>query len=168
VSYNLSYDNMYRFWTSVLFLILFIGFNIPHVRSQPFFDAWFTHIYVTHGSCCEIDLIDGGGAKVYVGDRAVQRLVYYNGGIDKDLNGARLYTKIYRDGELVGTSTTTSDAWLYNNSSRMDQFSCLLDVPATYSYRVELWWYDIFTSLDEHVLVDIKEFELEVVELRVS
>ena len=80
---------------------------MKHVRCQPYYDAWFTHVYVTHGNG-EIDLIDGGTAKVYRGQEVVTELVYYNYGVRyKGGSGARLYTKIYRDNELVGASTTT-------------------------------------------------------------
>ena len=155
----------------IFYILLVCSASMKHVICQPYYDAWFTHVYVIHGNG-EIDLIDGGTAKVYRGQEVVTELIYCNYGIEwgwGETGGARLYTKIYRNGELVGTSTMTVDAYLPCNSSRTDRFSSVLWHPSTYSYKVELWWrnwVDFFT--EEHLLVDAKEFELKVVELHVS
>jgi len=137
---------------------VFCSFSIHGVRSQPYYDAWFTHIYVTNSNS-EIDLINGGTAKVYNGQEAVKELVFYNDGCG--LFGADLYTRIYRDGELVGTS---SETYVGIGSSDTDEFSAILSGPATYSYEVELWW----ENWGQHLLVDVKEFEIKVVKLKVS
>lgn len=90
---------------------------------------------------------------------AEKRLTFYNDGCG--VFGADLYTRIHRDGELVGTSSETS---VGIGSSDTDVFSSVLSGPATYSYKVELWW----ENWGEHLLVDEKEFELKVVKLIVS
>jgi len=137
---------------------VFCSFSIPTVTSQPYYDAWFTHIYVTNGNS-EIDLINGGTAKVYGGQEAVKELLFYNDGCG--MFGADLYTRIFRDGELVGTSSETH---VSIGSSDTDEFYATLSIPATYSYEVELWW----ENWGEHLLVDVKEFEIKVVKLTVS
>lgn len=139
-------------------VFIFHSFSIHSVRSQPYYDAWFTHIYVTNGNS-EIDLINGGTARVYGGQEAVKELVFYNDGCGTF--GADLYTRIYRDGELVGTS---SETYVSIGSSDTDEFYATLSIPATYSYEVELWW----ENWGEHLLVDVKEFEIKVVKLTVS
>jgi len=139
-------------------MLLFSSFCVFTVKGQPYYDAWFTHVYVTNGNS-EIDLIDGGTAKVYSGQEAVKELVCYNHGCGTF--GADLYTRIYRDGELVGTS---SETYVGIGSSDTDEFSTTLSSPAAYSYKVELWW----ENWGEHLLVDVKEFELKVVRLTIS
>jgi len=131
---------------------------ILHVRSQPYYDAWFTHIYVTDGDS-RIDLIEGGTAKIYDGQLALQNLTFYNDGCG--FLGADLYTRIYRNNEHVGTS---SETYVYKGSSDTDEFSSTLSGPATYSYKVELWW----ENYGDHLLVDFKEFNVEVVKLWIS
>ncbi len=151
---------------TTVFVLYMLFAQLPHVRSQSDYEAWFTHIYVTNGND-EIDLINGGTAKVYSGQRAFKKLVYYNNGIG-GLDGARLYTKIYQNDQLAGSSTIEIDAYLESNNSRTDQFSSSLTSSGTYFYRVELWWryWQWFTEYND--LVDTREFELKVVELNVS
>lgn len=130
---------------------------VHSVRGQPYYDAWFTHIYVTDGNG-EVDLINGGTARVYDGQEAVKRLVLYNSGCGTF--GADLYTRIYRNDELVWTSGET---YVSKGSSDVDSFSAILS-PATYSYKVELWW----ENWGDHLLVDVKQFEVKVVKLAIS
>ena len=144
--------------TVLVAVFVFSLLSICSVRSQPYYDAWFTHIYVTNGNS-EIDLINGGTAKVYDGQEVIKKLVFYNDGCG--MFGADLYTRIYRTGELVGTS---SETYVGIGGSDTDEFSSALSGPATYSYEVELWW----ESWGEHLLVDVKEFEIKVVKLTVS
>jgi len=146
--------------TTVVFLAVFMlsSFAIYSVRSQPYYDAWFTHIYVTHGNS-RIDLINGGTAKVYAGQEAAKELVFYNDGCGTF--GADLYTRIYVNGEHVGTS---SETYVSRGSSDTDEWSSTRSVPATYSYKVELWW----ENWGQHLLVDEKEFNIKVVKLWVS
>lgn len=146
--------------TMSIFVIMFIfsSFSIQSVKSQPYYDAWFTHIYVTNGNS-EIDLINGGTAKVYDGQVVVKKLTFYNDGAG--FFGADLYTRIHRDDELIGTS---SETYVWKGSSDTDEFSLALSGPATYSYKVELWW----ENWGQHLLVDVKEFNIKVVKLWVS
>jgi len=137
---------------------VFFSFSIKGARSQPYYDAWFTHIYVTNGNS-EIDLISGGTAKVYDGQIAVKDLVFYNDGCGA--MGADLYTRIYRNIELVGTSSKT---YVSRGDSDTDEFSASLSGSATHSYKVELWW----ENWGEHWLVDVKEFQIKVVKLSIS
>jgi len=137
---------------------VFFSFSIHGIRSQPYYSAWFTHIYVTNGNS-EIDLINGGTAKVYYGQEAVKDLVFYNDGCGT--LGADLYTRIYVDGELAGTS---SETYVSRGHSDTDEFSSFPSGPAIHSYKVELWW----ENWGEHLLVDIKEFGIRVVKLTVS
>jgi len=137
---------------------IFSSFSICSVKSQPYYDAWFTNIYVTNGNS-EIDLINGGTAKVCDEQQAEGRLTFYNDGCG--VFGADFYTRIYRDGELVGTS---SETFVGIRSSDTDVFYHVMHGPATHSYRVELWW----ENWGEHLLVDVKEFELKAVKLTVS
>lgn len=144
----------------VIFIIILTisSFPILSLKGQPYYDAWFTNIYVTDGNS-EIDLINGGTAKIYDGQLATKKLTFYNNGLG--FWGADLYTRIYRNNELVGTS---SETYVSKGSSDTDEFSATLSGPATYSYKVELWW----ENYGDHLLVDAKEFNIEVVKLWVS
>jgi len=127
-------------------------------RGQPYYDAWFTHIYVTDRNS-QIDLINGGTAMVYDDQEAIKRLVFYNSGCGTF--GADLYTRIYRDDVLQATS---SETYVSKGSSDTDEFSSRTSGPETYSYKVELWW----ENWGQHLLVDVKEFRIKVVKLLVS
>lgn len=144
--------------TILITVIAISSVSISSVRSQPYYDAWFTHIYVTNGND-EIDLINGGTAKIYDGQLALKKLTIYNHGCG--FWGADLYTRIYRNTEHIGTS---SETYVYKGSSDTDEFSATLSGPATYSYKVELWW----ENYGDHLLVDVKEFNIVVVKLWVS
>jgi hypothetical protein len=144
--------------TILIIVIVTCSLSIPSIRSQPYYDAWFTHIYVTNGND-EIDLINGGTAKIYDGQLAVKKLTLYNHGCGSW--GADLYTRIYRNTEHVGTS---SETYVSKGSSDTDEFSATLSGPATYSYKVELWW----ENWGEHLLVDEKQFSINVVKIWVS
>lgn len=147
------------FVVSILIAAFLVSqFSILNVKSQPYYGAWFSHIYVTHGDS-EIDLVNGGTAKVYDGQEAIKNLTFYND--DCGTFGADLYTKIYRDNVLVGTS---SETYVGKGSSDTDELSTTLSGPATYSYKVELWW----VNWGEHLLVDEKEFSIDVVKVWVS
>lgn len=149
-----------RVLTMAIFVTVFVlsSFSIDSVRSQPYYDAWFTHIYVTHGNS-QIDLINGGTAKVYAGQEAVKELVFYNDGCG--IFGADLYTRIYVNGEHAGTS---SETYVSRGSSDTYEWSSTRSGPATYSFKVELWW----ENWGQHLLVDEKEFNIKVVRLWVS
>lgn len=139
-------------------IYVFCSFSIHSVGGQPYYDAWFTHVYVTNGNS-EVDLINGGTARVYDGQNAVKRLVFYNDGCGTF--GADLYTRVYRNDELVWTS---SETYVSRDSSDTDSFSAVLSGLTTYSYKVELWW----ENWGDHLLVDVKQFEIKVVKLAVS
>lgn len=144
--------------TLLISIFIFSSLSIHSVRSQPYYAAWFTHIYVTNGNS-QIDLINGGTAKVYDEQEITKELVFYNDGCG--IFGADLYTRIYRDGQLLGTSGET---YVTKGSSDTDEFSATLSGPATYSYKIELWW----ENWGQHLLVDVKEFSVKVVKLAVS
>jgi len=129
---------------------------VPYVRSQSDYDAWFTHIYVTDGNS-QIDLIDGGTAKVYRGQEAVMRLTVYN---NRDYSDY-LYINIYRNGELIVRDSGFS---VEPRSSHTEEFSASAWGPTTHSYKVELFYYYWFTAY----VIDAKEFEVKVVKLTVS
>ena len=75
--------------------------------------------------------------------------------------GADLYTRIFRNTVLVGTS---SETYVSKGYSDTDEFSASLSGSATHSYKVELWW----ENWGEHLLVDVKEFQIKVVKLSIS
>jgi len=108
-------------------IFAFCSFSIPTVTSQPYYDAWFSHINVTNGNS-EIDLINGGTARVYVGQEAVTELVFYNEGCG--YWGADLYTKIHRDSELMGTSSETH---VNKGDYDTDEFSGTLSIPCMHA-----------------------------------
>jgi hypothetical protein len=64
---------------------------MPSGNAQPYYDAYFTSIMVTHGNG-DIELISGGTAKVYDGQLTWINLTYYNERCG--VFGANLYTKI--------------------------------------------------------------------------
>jgi len=148
------------FLVLMCFIMMLISFSflVCITRGQPYYDAWFTHIYVTNGND-QIDLVSGGTAIVYDNQEAAKRLVFYNSGCGTF--GADLYTRVYRDGVL---QTTSSETHVSKGSSDTDEFSSILSGPAIYSYKVELWW----ENWGQHLLVDEKEFKIKVVKLSVS
>lgn len=135
--------------------IVVCSFCVLMVKGQPVYDAWFTHIYVTNGNS-EIDLIDGGTAKVYREQEAVMKLTVYN---NKD-SSTYLYINIYRNDERIVKDSGFS---VEPRSSSTEEFSASAWGPATDSYKVELFYYYWFTPY----VIDVKEFEIKVVKLEV-
>jgi hypothetical protein len=131
------------------------SFFAIQVASQPYYDAWFTHIYITNGNS-EIDLIDGGTATVYDGQELETKLTFYNDACG--FLGADLYTKIYEWGENEATSKET---WVRKGSTDTDSFSTTRSGKTIIPYKVELWW----ENYGEHLLVDVKEYNVKIVNL---
>jgi hypothetical protein len=133
-------------------------FTIPSANAQPYYDAYFTSIKVTHGNG-DIELISGGTAKVYDGQLTWINLTYYNERCG--LLGANLYTKVYEDDVLIGTSgeTYVLKGTYYGNQWYLTEYG-----PITHNYKVELWW----DSSGTHYLEDVNYFSIQVVKLSVA
>jgi len=145
-------------FTCVLILSLGMNYLILPVNAQPYYDAYFTSIKVTHGDNY-IELINGGTAKVYDGQRVWVNLTFYNDNCGWPWG--YLYTKIYQDGNLVGTSDERI-VWL--DTSDVDEWKyTTVYGPTTIHYKVEVWW----ESAGTHYLEDINEFDLKVIKLSV-
>jgi len=146
-------------WVTVLITFLLCIFNtLPSADAQPYYDAYFTSIKVTHGNS-DIELISGGTAKVYDGQLTWINLTYYNEGCG--LLGANLYTKVYEDYVLIGTSgeTYVLKGTYYGNQWYLTEYG-----PITHNYKVELWW----DSSGTHYLEDVNYFSIQVVKLSVA
>jgi len=151
----------------ILITVLAVSFfTVSCVRSQPYYNAGFTHIYVTNGNS-EIDLISGGTAKIYDGQSAAMKFAFCNGGCG--VGGADFYCKVYRTYLHVYKWYTTcvasfGETYVNIGSSDTNEFSLTLTGPAIDAYKVELWW----ANVGDNLLVDVKEFNIEVVKLWVS
>ena len=144
---------------SVLAILIFHMLALmASVSAQPYYDAYFTSIKVTHGNG-DIELINGGTAKVYDGQRTWINLTYYNERCG--LLGANLYTKVYQNDVLLATS----DEWyIWKGTSYGNQFYMYVYGPTVLNYKVELWW----DSSGTHYLEDVNYFSIEVVKLYVA
>jgi len=131
---------------------------LSEAYAQPYYNAYFTSIMVTNGNDT-IELINGGTAKVYDGQTAWKNLTFYNEACG--LLGANLYTKIYRDGLLVGTS---NERYVWKGFYSSDNWYSTEYGSATKEYKVELWW----DSAGTHYLEDVNYFDVWVVKLFVS
>jgi len=143
----------------VLTTFLLCIFNtLPSVNAQPYYDAYFTSIKVTHGNG-DIELISGGTAKVYDGQPTWINLTYYNERCG--VFGANLYTKVYEDDVWIGTSgeTYVLRGTYYGNQWYLTEYG-----PTTHNYEVELWW----DSSGTHYLEDVNYFSIQVVKLSVT
>lgn len=132
--------------------------SMPLANAQPYYDAHFTSIKVTHGNG-DIELISGGTAKVYDGQPTWKNLTFYNEACG--LLGADLYTKIYRNEILVGTSEARR---IFTGSYGHDNWYSTEYGPATKEYKVELWW----NSYGTHYLEDVNYFNIKIVKLLVT
>ena len=141
----------------VIIAILVTGL-IASAGAQPYYDAYFTSIMVTNGNDT-IELVGGGTAKVYDGQKTWKNLTFYNEGCG--LFGADLYTKIYANDTLSGTS---SERYVWLGSYSNDDWYSTLYGPAFWQYKVELWW----DSGGTHYLEDRNYFNIKVVKLSVS
>jgi len=147
-----------------LMLVVIVGIlctglsSIPSANAQPYYDAYFTSIKVTHGDG-DIELVSGGTAKVYDGQLVWKNLTFYNEACG--LLGAELYTKIYEDEILVGTSEVQ---WVFPGSYGHSHWYSTEYGPATMNYKVEVWW----KYYDTHYLEDVNYFNIEVVKLFVT
>jgi len=131
---------------------------LSETKAQPYYDAYFTSIMVTNGNDT-IELISGGTAKVYDGQTAWKNLAFYNEACG--VFGANLYTKIYANDTLRGTS---SERYVLKGTYSNDNWYSTEYGPALYEYKVELWW----DSSGTHYLEDRNYFNIKVVKLFVS
>jgi len=143
---------------SVPLMVLFIGILMsslnlmPLANAQPYRRAYFENIKISDGGG-QIELINGGTAKVYDNQLMVINLRFYNENIKPK---AYLYTKIYINDNLQRTSDNYevlenragSDAWFLTSSG-----------PDNQHWKVELWGDN---------LEDVREFDVWVVKLFVS
>jgi len=146
--------------TFALFIALVVSSLslLSETKAQPYYDAYFTSIMVTDGNDV-IELISGGTAKVYDGQTAWKNLTFYNEACG--VFGANLYTKIYVNDTLSGTST---ERYVLKGTYSNDNWYSTEYGPALYEYKVELWW----DSSGTHYLEDGNYFNIKVVKLFVS
>lgn len=146
---------------SILISLFVFGLGINYlilpVIAQPYYDAYFTSIRVTHGDSY-IELISGGTAKVTDGQKVWVNVTFYNDNCGWPWG--YLYTKIYIDDTLRGTSDERI-VWLGTSDGDDRQYTVY--GPATFHFKVEVWW----ESAGTHYLEDVNEFDLKVVKLSV-
>lgn len=142
---------------SIVLITTSLGLLIE-ADAQPYYDAYFTSIMVTNGDDA-IELITGGTAKVYDGQTAWKNLTFYNEACG--VFGANLYTKIYVNDTLSGTS---SERYVWKGTYNNDNWYWTEYGPALYEYEAELWW----DSSGTHYLEDRNYFNIKVVKLFVS
>jgi len=131
---------------------------IKITKAQPYYDAYFTSIMVTNGNDT-VELISGGTAKVYDGQTAWENLTFYNEACG--VFGANLYTEIYINDTLYGTS---SERYVFKGTYSNDNWYGAKGGPAVWKYTVKLWW----DSSGTFYLEDLKTFYIKVVRLFVS
>ncbi|MEM3465681.1 MAG: Ig-like domain repeat protein [Candidatus Jordarchaeales archaeon] len=136
-----------------IFFLLSILSSVKTSYGDP--GASFTHIYVTHGNSV-VDLVEGGTAKIYVGQTPEINLTAYNP--DLGIFGADLYTK------LNGVSSAKQFVWRGTSATWYWYWASPASQPGTYSHTAELWWDNGGTQ----VLQDTKTFSILVVELKIS
>jgi len=144
---------------SILLIAISIGILIstsnlvPLASAQPYGGAYFTSIKVTQ-IVSEIELVDGGTAKVYGNQPMSIILSFRNENLEP---GAYLYTKIYKDNGLENAS---DNYYIPKGGARTYVWSTTASGSATQCWKVELW------SGDN--LEDAKEFDVLVVKLFIS
>lgn len=143
------------FITSLLIIALSTQTLVGNVYAQTSGGAYFTRAIVNNG-LDSIDLVNGGQAKVMQGQTVWCNLTFYNDNLGT--TGARLFTKLFVDGSLVGISSSQY-IFRYLTGS---QYWRLPDLGAgPHNVRVELWWDDSGT----HHLQDTRTFQVYVVQL---
>jgi len=150
-------NKSYTVILTIVIVILASGL-IASVKAQPYYDAYFTSIMVTNGDD-KIELISGGTAKVYDGQTAWQNLTFYNERCG--VFGASLYTEIYINDTLSGTS---SERYVLKGTYSSDNWYGTESGPAVWKYTVKLWW----DSSGTFYLEDLNTFYIKVVKLFVS
>jgi len=144
--------------TLTIFFAILVSSLIISAKAQPYYDAYFTSIMVTNGKDT-IELINGGTAKVYDGQKTWMNLTFYNEACG--LFGANLYTKIYANDTLLGTS---GERYVFKGTYSNDDWYSTPYGPAFWQYKVELWW----DSSGTHYLEDRNYFNIKVVKLFVT
>jgi len=153
----------YTFKTTLIMVyILAISILLPLVNCAD--NAYFTSIKVTDKNGA-IELLNGGIATVYEGQKTWLNLTFYNKYVVAEPI-ARFYTKIYKDSVLVHTS---NEQFVPEGRSRTDKWSLISDDYGTQSWTVELWWDDSFLNPHGQLhLVDVKNFQIKVVKIFVT
>ncbi|MGD0318935.1 MAG: Ig-like domain-containing protein [Nitrososphaerales archaeon] len=120
--------------------------------------AYFTSVMVTNGLGSS-NLLSGGQSKVAGGQTVDSDLTYYNSNVG--FFGADLYTVIYVDGTMSGTS---SESYVWKGDS--DSFTWTKSsLPlGTHNFEVQLWWDDSGTKY----LEDSATYSVLVVQPSVS
>jgi 5-hydroxyisourate hydrolase-like protein (transthyretin family) len=144
--------------TLIIFFAILMSNLIISAKAQPYYDAYFTSIMVTNRKDT-IELINGGTAKVYDGQKTWENLTFYNEACG--IFGANLYTKIYANDTLLGTS---SERYVWKGTYSNDDWYSTLYGPVFWQYKVELWW----DSAGTHYLEDRNYFNIKVVKLFVT
>lgn len=144
-------------FVSVTLAIVFVLSNLAAL-GWAYGDAYFTSIKVTNGNG-SADLVNGGEAKIYDGQRIWINMTFYNNNCG--LFGANLYAKVYRNNVLLSKSGETYILKLTYFSNQVYTYEY---GPSTVAYKVELWWNDGGT----HRLEDSATFSVDVVKLFVT
>jgi hypothetical protein len=139
--------------TAISIGILISSLNlVPLARAQPYRRAYFENIKISDGGG-QIELINGGTAKVYDNQLMVINLRFHNENI-KPM--AYLYTKIYINDNLQRISDNYE---VLENRTRSDAWSLTSSGPDNQHWKVELW---------SDNLEDVREFDVWVVKLFIS
>lgn len=147
----------HRIALAIVSVVLISGLTTL-ATAQPYYLAYFTSINVTNGNST-IELVSGGTAKVYDGQRTWSNLTFYNEACG--LFGGSLYTKLYVDDVL---RETTGERYVWKGSYSGDNLYSYEYGPATRKYSVEVWWDDSGT----HYFEDVNIFYITVVKLLVN
>jgi len=149
--------NMLFTFTILSFIVIatYAQTQVGVVSAQGAGGAYFTSLIVNNGLGF-IDLINGGQAKVMLGQLVWCNLTFYNDKVGT--LGVRLFTKLYVDGSLLGIS---SSQYIFRYLTGT-QYWRLPDLsPGLHNVKVELWWDDGGT----YYLEDARSFQVYVVQL---
>lgn len=138
--------------------VIILSSLLSIAAAQSYNDAYFISIKVTNGTGT-IELLDGGEAKVYHGQKVSLNLTYYN--FKCGSSGGILYTKVYRNDVLFANS---SEAFLQRYWTTTNQLNVYEYGPMSLNYGVELWWNNSATLY----LEDVHNFTIQVVRLSVA
>lgn len=128
------------------------------VLAQGSEGAYFTRIVVTNG-LSSVDLVNGGQASVVSGQTIWYNLTFYNSNVG--FFGAGLFSKIYTDGSLVGTS---SDQYVWRSFHGSYNWYQTGLSSGIHTIKVELWW----DGSGTYYLEDTGTFQVFVVQLSSS
>lgn len=157
MNYKLKFERKSNFLRifAIYSAIITLTAQVGIIHAQGTGGAYFTKIIVNNGLDF-IDLVNGGQAKVMLGQSVWCNLTFYNDKVG--VLGAKLFTKLYVDGSLIGISSSQY-IFRYLTGS---QFWRLPELEAGFhNVRVELWWDDSGT----YYLEDARTFQVYVVQL---